>query len=130
MKYFIYWNLHKHVYSVRGSNGRVVCHANAVHVFDAQFRVGQKGRKRVLLTGHKNVHAGVTGKGHALSRQPPSKRYAGFTRVTYDPRKYEHFVTVAGQKPVIGADEVWMVIENGKPRLYARGLAYEQKSAA
>ncbi len=130
MKYFIYWNLHKDVYSLRGRHGRVVCHAVAVHIHDAQFRVGQKGRERVLESGHKNVHAGVSGEGHALTRQPPSKQYADFVRVTYNPRKYSTFVTVTGERPVICADEVWMVIEEGKPRLYAHGLVYEKQHAA
>ena len=130
MKYFIYWNLHKDVYSLRGRHGRVVCHAVAVHVHGAQFRVGQKGRDRVLESGHKNVHAGVSGEGHALTCQPPSKRYAGLTRVTYNPRKYETFVTVNGERPVISADEVWMVIEENRPRLYARGLVYARQEKA
>lgn len=65
MKVFVYFNLHKKVFSVRameGENkGRVIAHTTTVELRDAVFKVSQAGRERVLKEKRKNVHAGVQG---------------------------------------------------------------------
>lgn len=127
---YIYWNLHKDIYSLRGTHGRVVAHAPAIHLTHASFPVSQAGRARVLATGHKNVHAGVRGEGRQRKRRPPLSRFRGWRRVTYNPHKYDSFVTSSDERAVVGADEVWMVIVDGKPRVYARGLEYKEEKAA
>lgn len=127
---FIYWNLHKDLYSLRGTHGRIVAHARAIHLTNASFPVSQAGRARVLATGHKNVHAGVRGEGRQLKRRPPMSRVRGWRRVTYNPHKYDSFVTASDERPVVGAEEVWMVIVDGRPRVYARGLEYKMAVAA
>ncbi len=62
MRVYLYWNLHKHLFSVRNTKtGLVVDHARRVKMTNVTFAVGQKGRERVLAEGRKNVHAGVRG---------------------------------------------------------------------
>jgi len=63
-----YLNLHKleadgtKWYSLRDKKtGRVVAHADAVHLTQAKFIVGQKGRERVIREKRKNVHAFIEG---------------------------------------------------------------------
>jgi len=62
---FVYWNLTKKVLSVKALDGsqagRVVAHARKLNLRDVEFRVSEAGRKRVVETGHKTVHAGVVG---------------------------------------------------------------------
>jgi len=57
---FVYFNLHKKVWSVRQS-GKVVGHTEHIMLKDCRFLVGKKGRERVIREGKKNVHAGVSG---------------------------------------------------------------------
>lgn len=60
MKVFVYWNLHKYVFSVK-YRGRVIAHARDFILADADFVVSEAGRQRVLASGRKNVHAGIKG---------------------------------------------------------------------
>lgn len=58
----VYRNLHNGGFSVRDrSSGLVAAHADAVLVEAAVFRVSEAGRRRVLTSGVRNVHAGVDG---------------------------------------------------------------------
>lgn len=121
MRAFVYWNLHKHLFSVRDTRtGRVAHHARRVDLRDVTFAVGAKGRERVLAERRKNVHAGARGEVAAIDGGTFDP--AGWEGVTYNPYRHATFVRVADEAPVSGADEVAMVIEDGKARVYARGL--------
>ena len=65
MKVKVYYNLHKNCYSIvsleKENYGKVIKHENCVPLFDAQFKVSEKGRQRVLREQKKNVHAYVVG---------------------------------------------------------------------
>lgn len=95
----LYRNLHKEgvVYSVR-QKGLVVAHTTSCTIRDAQFKVNEKGRQRVIKSGRKEVHAVVQGywigkRGLELSR-----------RISYNPRKGPHFV--CGASSVFSAKNV------------------------
>jgi hypothetical protein len=101
LKVFVYWNLHRKLWSVRAlqgpDKGRVVSHAYYVRLRDATGRVGKAGRERVLREGKKNVHAGMVGTldyagtgiadGRCLS-------WYSTDRVTYNPYRYDSFMHV------------------------------------
>ena len=92
MRVEVYYNLHKHVFSVR-HKGRVIAHTNAIQIKNAEYVVRKSGRQRVLKEGRKNVHAFVRGdmlehKGGAFDM---SFSVLG-DRVTYNPYKYDSFV--------------------------------------
>ena len=128
MRVYIYWNLHKHLFSVRNTKtGLVVKHAEQAWLLDATFAVGQKGRERVLAEGRKNVHAGVRGDWIATYGEPLDLR--GLQRVTYNPHKNTTFVRARDGVPVEGADQVFFVIRNGRARIYAKGLRILELSA-
>lgn len=107
MKVFVYFNLHRKCFSIKaleGDNkGRVIAHADKVYLSDATFKVSQAGRERVIREKRKNVHAGVVGHWE--------KDFQSFNDVsvdllreigkpiTYNPYKYETFVSVYGQIP-------------------------------
>lgn len=65
IKVFVYFNLHKHCWSIKAlsgeSKGRVIGHAHAVEIHDVVFKVSEAGRQRVLREKRKNVHAGIVG---------------------------------------------------------------------
>lgn len=65
MMVFIYFNLHKHLWSVKALSGsrkgKVIYHAESVRVNNPVCKVSEAGRQRVLRERRKNVHAGITG---------------------------------------------------------------------
>lgn len=65
MRVFVYFNLHKKLWSVKAlegpQKGRVIQRLWHVTLLDAKPRVSQKGRDRVLREKRKNVHAGLVG---------------------------------------------------------------------
>ena len=87
---YVYKNLHRNCFSIR-QDGLIKAHTDGVCLYDAQFRVGKKGRERVLKEKRKNVHAGVSGyidRDWDLQSSPPTN----FLGVIYDPYKYETFI--------------------------------------
>jgi hypothetical protein len=59
---YVYRNLHTNSWSIRSrKTGKVVERKTVVYLVNPEFRVGEKGRKRVIATNVKNVHAGVAG---------------------------------------------------------------------
>lgn len=129
MRAYVYWNLHRDLYSVKNTRtGRIHEHAAFIIIKNATFAVSQAGRARVLRERRKNVHAGVRGQLYgscgARWHRLMAASLRGWTRVTYNPYKYDSFVRAHDERPVIGADEVRMVIKDGRARVYARGLRY------
>jgi hypothetical protein len=107
MRVFVYFNLHKKLWSVRAlegeHKGRVIQHAASLCLADCTFKVSEAGRQRVLREKRKMVHAGVVGtmrnalpRGRAVSR-----------RVTYSPYKFNTFVDADTFEPQHAAD--WVV---------------------
>lgn len=115
-KAFVYRNLQRDCWSVKAlsgpNKGRVVLHATEVLVTDAEFRVNEAGRQRVLREKRKNVHAGVVGyvyHAHVIEErydtsptvsvevdEAPDAGYysrsAAHREVTYNPYKFDKFV--------------------------------------
>lgn len=107
MKVFIYFNLHRKLWSIKAlqgpDKGRVIGHTECFTVLDAEFKVSEAGRQRVLREKRKNVHAGVVGQlvgrtGHYLDKS-----------VTYNPYKYNSFVDRQTEMPVHKASVVTAV---------------------
>ena len=115
-KVFVYYNLHKHKWSVKDvKTGRVIGHHYEVQLYNATFKVSEAGRARVLKEKRKNVHAGVEGylTTDVLARkmdgtilwESQSERH----KVTYNPYLYDTFVTVSDKEPIHKAYFVRMV---------------------
>lgn len=88
---FVYRNLHRSCFSIRGEKiRRVLSHfPHGFVIKDAHLKVSQAGRSRVLRTNQKNVHAGIRGKFHALPDQYILPPHA--VKITYDPYKAASF---------------------------------------
>lgn len=106
MRVFVYFNLHKLLWSVRAlegaHKGRVIEHSREVFLTDCTFRVSEAGRQRVLRERQKNVHAGVVGR---MGTPAPTATAFG-DRVTYNPYKYPTFVRADSLEPVHRATAV------------------------
>jgi hypothetical protein len=102
MKVFVYFNLHKKVWSVKaleGENkGRVIQHASYLKLKNATFKVSEAGRQRVLREKRKNVHAGIVG---YLTDEIPVALY---TQVSYNPYKGPTFTNKVDGTPVFSAE--------------------------
>jgi len=92
-KVFVYFNLHKKLFSVRDHiTGIVVGHTDMIALENVTFKVSEAGRQRVLREKRKNVHAGVMG----IVKDFPCP--VAWSTAFYNPYKYESFVDINGQK--------------------------------
>lgn len=128
MRVFVYFNLHRKLWSVKalsGENkGRVIGHYRFVEVSSPRLKVSEAGRQRVLREGRKNVHAGV--EGVLLTCDPQSASAPPdypMHRVTYNPRKYATFVRADDASPAQHAVFVRMFAPIGNaPSVQAWGI--------
>ena len=63
-KYFVYYNLHKHLFSCKNKKTGLVnkdLYSTSLKLSNCQFKVSEAGRQRVLKEKRKNVHAGIVG---------------------------------------------------------------------
>jgi hypothetical protein len=120
----VYFNLTRHVWSVRDrQTGLVARHARVV-VFPhgASLVVNKGGRARVLREGVKNVHAFVRGTRAVYSADV--KDWAdwlanvaklGGVRITYNPYKADHFTRKDNGERIDSASVLVMIAEEGAP---------------
>jgi len=117
---FVYFNLHKKVWSVKSlKTGRVIAHANFIELKDCKFKVSKRGRERVLLERRKNVHAGVVGTIVAIDNVCSVLQNKTFQLITYNPYKYETFVSKKDETPVYQSETVSMIVSQNKASVYA-----------
>ena len=105
MRVEVYFNLHKKLFSVRDcKTGRVVHHTQRIWIEDPVFVVRKAGRERVLREKKKNVHAFVRGTWFKVQSDFDVSRLidhqACSDEVTYNPYKYDSFVTKHDAKPI------------------------------
>lgn len=106
---WVYRNLHgdsAHLYSLR-QGGLVRGHTDRMMLTDCRFKVSEAGRKRVLATGRKNVHAYIVGtvRDSAMGTDAQTDRVFG-VQVTYNPRRHVSFVSHPRGQVVELADAV------------------------
>ena len=111
----VYYNLHKHTFSVTYKS-KVIVHADFVKLGDVEFRVRQGGRDRVRSEKSKNVHAFVIGDLLDYCEYPcqdiPSPTSDNI--ITYNPYKHDSFVYKKGGEPIYSAKEVDMINSTNK----------------
>jgi hypothetical protein len=116
MKVFVYFNLHKKLFSVKAlegaCRGRVIAHRTHLVLDDVTFKVSQAGRERVLREQRKNVHAGARGTWVPESGDRVADALYTLTELTYNPYKYSSFVDKYTEEPIHTAK--WAVLENRK----------------
>ena len=127
LKCFVYFNLHRKVWSIKAlegeHKGRVIAHSKVVEMSDCVLKVSEAGRQRVLRDKRKNVHAGIVGivrtigelQSHtmrqAMRMEAASIAYGAhpiYTPITYNPYKYSTFVERSTEQPVTAAPWVYL----------------------
>lgn len=107
MRVFVYYNLHRKLWSVKaleGENkGRVIAHRNEVVLREPKPRVSEAGRQRVIREKKKNVHAGLVGEWIDQKIIQPDGEM-----ITYNPYKYTSFVYADDEQPFTGASLAMM----------------------
>ena len=107
MKVFVYFNLHKKVWSVKAlegpSKGLVIQHATQLKLKDVIFKVSEAGRQRVIAEKRKNVHAGVVG-----TLVDYIQLGSDVKLVSYNPYKAGHFYDKATDQPIYNSSTVYM----------------------
>jgi len=125
---FVYRNLHQSCWSVKALSGehrgKVVLHCASL-AMQGIFKVQQGGRARTINTQTKNVHAGAIGymvyanvitercsisANYHDEQQPPI--HDASRLVTYNPYKYDSFVYVDDESPVVWDDELLITLHN------------------
>ena len=117
-KVAVYFNLHKHVFSLQSRNkdtyGRVIEHSDHVILKNAKFVVRQGGRQKVLQEKKKNVHAFVYGE--VVQSLPEGRVVLSEIPVTYNPYRYEQFVRRDDESEVFESDYAILRLNvEGKP---------------
>jgi len=109
MRVFVYYNLHKHTWSIKAlegaQKGLVIGHSDTVLLSDAHGQVSQAGRARVLRDKCKNVHAGMVG---TLVHTEVEGYFPSLTELTYNPYKYETFVDKDTEEAYGGSEFAYM----------------------
>ena len=108
MRVFVYYNLHRHLWSIKAlegpQKGRVVGYSDTVLLSNAVPKVSEAGRQRVLREKRKNVHAGIVGE---LVHREGEGYFPGF-EVTYNPYKYASFVYKDTEEAYSGSEYAYM----------------------
>ena len=100
MKVAVYYNLHKHTFSLQSRNkedyGKVIGHTEHVILKNANYVVRDSGRDKVLQEKKKNVHAFVVGE--VVEGLEGSRNVEKV--VTYNPYKCRSFYEVKTMLPI------------------------------
>jgi len=123
MRVFVYFNLHKKMWSVKAlegpQKGRVIARTFHVALRDVQPRVSQKGRERVLREKRKNVHAGLVGDWIGF-KLPEYYRHIPDTEITYNPYKSGNFYYRYPRHDTYnGSDFADLLVRDGKATVFA-----------
>lgn len=107
MRVDVYRNLTNGTWSVKSLRTGLVEHRPVfVALRDAEFVVQPGGLRRVRESGQKDVHAFVRGQRAGEIRLPEGDDYV---QVTYDPFKFDWFVSVDTHEAVTTAELVLML---------------------
>jgi len=102
MRVKVYYNIRKHCLSVMDkATRRVIKHTNAITLMYAKFVVSQKGVQRIRKNKRKAVVAFVEGDVNSYTALDVNGE-----RVTFNPYKWETFVTALDERPIHNATYV------------------------
>ena len=109
MKVYVYYNLHKKLWSIKAlegeRKGRVIAHRKTVVLTNVTPKVSEAGRQRVLKEKRKNVHAGLVGNWN--DKQILLGLFSA-DEITYNPYKYNSFVFKEDETKFEYARAAWL----------------------
>ena len=115
---FVYYNLHKHCWSVKDvATQKVVAHLHSLVMYNSIPKVSEAGRQRVLRERKKNVHAGF--EGYIDLRDPEWMwEHVHGRPVTYNPYKNTGFVW-KDEGELLNTEEYYIVRFGSSRDVYA-----------
>ena len=121
MKVFVYWNLHRKLWSIKAlegpKKGLVIHRADFVHLQGVTPKVSQKGRERVLRERKKNVHAGLIGT--LLPEGSPMPRAcSNDDKITYNPYVGPAFTYKQTGKDYLGSKDAILLACEKHPEVF------------
>ena len=121
---FVYWNLHRNLFSVKAltgpNKGRVVAHKTQLHLTDLSPKISAAGRARVLSERRKNVHAGLAGTYVDAFRGDEVIAEAALdATLYYNPYKHPFFVAYSGGREYEfgSAQAALLLVDEGRPHI-------------
>jgi hypothetical protein len=127
MKVFVYFNLHKRLFSVKSlegaSKGKVIGYSHSIVLDHTQFKISEAGRQRVIRERKKNVHAGVTGT--LIDVGTIGKMFKGDI-ITYNPYENSTFVKKFTNNPVYKGKLTALEVFDKIPRIV--NMEYENEN--
>lgn len=90
-------------------------YSHFLYLEDAKFIVKQSGRKKVLETKVKNVHAYI--EAELILPQPAFVKIDKSEKVRYNPYLFDSFVN-QNEQPVQNAKRVYLTVESSKPSIF------------
>ena len=113
----VYFNLHKKCFSQRNKReNRVMFYSHNLYLENAKFIVNESGRKKVLQTKVKNVHAYI--EAELFLPQPVFFKEPKGTRIRYNPYLFESFVD-SEENIIYNAKQVYLNVVSSKPVVFA-----------
>ena len=107
----IYRNLHRNALSIQtkipGKGWRVTNHVpldTTIDLFNIKWKVYESGRKKVIETKQKNVHAFIIADRYEIAKEPRT----GGRAIGYNPYKYGTFVTLDDGAPAPPLEGAYM----------------------
>jgi hypothetical protein len=116
----VYFNLHKHIFSIRDKKTRLVIgYASDLILHNCTFKVSEAGRQRVLREKCKNVHAWIEAEiaSEVLERSPTETG----DRIRYNPYDRPDFHFIDGRTAPNGCSLVATVVDK-RPVLRIAGV--------
>lgn len=100
--HYFYYNLHRGDWS-RRVRGIVESHETEATLYWVDFKVGARGREKVIREGRKNVHAFAAAERWRPGPPLSDSALCSMREVTYNPFKHETFVFVDTGEACYGA---------------------------
>lgn len=110
---FVYRNLHRKCFSLRKA-GKVYGYANTLIATDVTFKVFEAGRKKVLETKRKNVHAGILSPeiitDFATIETEFTREFSQLSKISYNPYQANGFFLVDSGAIITSAEKVYLTL--------------------
>ena len=92
------------VYSLRDKE-KVIKHVSCIHLKNCVFHINERGRRRVIESGVKNVHAYINAENYDYD----IPNMPDLIKVVYNPFKFNNFIALSDNRsqPIFHAEDVY-----------------------
>ena len=120
MKVFVYYNLHRKLWSIKAlagpEKGKVIERSDHVRLQDVAPKVSEAGRQRVIREQRKNVHAGLVG--HIAPQNVHLGPFSDKHKISYNPYKSGNFYYTQEPNRIYTGSKIAVLLATDKPEVY------------